>query len=182
MSPQQLLQYGFHHTVLLGIACPLCAHRGFSWQCPPSCPNGHHPDYPDDHPEEGLKTMSNSGSRLTTYRERISTWVYPSFHGNTHLSQNHYYFDLTGTSHIVHSLDKEVDTDKWNLYGHTVDLLYPTGLSGGTCIAMVAEDSMKLGLKVYETVTLKLVWTTTTNFSRASRNGTGLRFGKQDLP
>ena len=54
----------------------------------------------------------------------------------TRLRQAYCNFDLTGTSHIVHSLDREVDTPYWNLCGHNVDMPYPTGLCGGTGIAV----------------------------------------------
>ena len=57
---------------------------------------------------------------------------YPNFHSNTRLSQTHWYFDLTGTSNIVHSLD----TAKWNLHRHTMDVLHPTGLCVWTRIAV----------------------------------------------
>ena len=39
------------------------------------------------------------------------------------LDKTHCYFDLTGTSHIMHSLDLEVDSANWNLPGHTIDVL-----------------------------------------------------------
>ena len=38
---------------------------------------------------------------------------------------------------IVHFLDVEMDSANWNLRGHSVDVLYPTGLRGGTRIAIV---------------------------------------------
>ena len=60
----------------------------------------------------------------------IGTEEYPNFHGNTRLAQTQSYFNLTGNSHIVHSLDVEMDSSNWNLHGHSVDVLYPTGLQG----------------------------------------------------
>ena len=60
----------------------------------------------------------------------IGTEEYPNFHGNTRLAQTQSYFNLTGNSHIVHSLDVEMDSSNWNLHGHSVDVLYPTGLRG----------------------------------------------------
>ena len=43
-------------------------------------------------------------------------------------------------------MDMEVVTANWNLHGHNVDVIYPTGLHGGKCIAEVADD-MELGAK-----------------------------------
>ena len=42
-------------------------------------------------------------------------------------------------------MDMEVDTPNWNLCGHTMDMLYPIGLCGGTYITVVAGDNMELG-------------------------------------
>ena len=55
---------------------------------------------------------------------------HPNFHSNICLGQTHCHFNLTGTYHIVE------DTGNWNLRGHTVNLLYLTGLCGGTRIAV----------------------------------------------
>ena len=78
--------------------------------------------------------MSHSSYRSTTTtsgRSSIGTQEYPNFHGNTQS-----YFDLTGNSHVVHSLDVEMDSSNWNPRGHSVDVLYPSGLQGGTRITV----------------------------------------------
>ena len=62
--------------------------------------------------------------------------MYPNFHGNTRLAQTQIYFDLSGTSHIVPSLDVEMDSANWNPRGHSVDVLYPSGLQGGTRVSV----------------------------------------------
>ena len=82
--------------------------------------------------------MSHSSNRSTTTsgRSSIRTKLYPNFHGNTCLAQTQSYYDLSGTSHIMHSLDIEMDSASWNPHGHSVDVLYPSGLLGGTCIAV----------------------------------------------
>ena len=61
---------------------------------------------------------------------------HPNFHSNIRLGQTHCHFNLTGASYIADSLDMEEDTGNWNLRGHTVNLLYPTRLCGGTRIAV----------------------------------------------
>ena len=83
--------------------------------------------------------MSHSSYRSTTTtsgRSSIGTEEYPNFHGNTRLAQTQSYFDLTGNSHVVHSLDVEMDSSNWNPRGHFVDVLYPSGLQGGTRITV----------------------------------------------
>ena len=88
---------------------------------------------------QGLRTMSHSSNRSTTAtsgRSSIRTRLYPNFHSNTRLAQTQIYFELSGTSHIVHSLDVEMYSVNWNLHGHSLDVLYPSGLLGGTCIAI----------------------------------------------
>ena len=78
--------------------------------------------------------MSHSSNRSTTTSKRssIGTREYLNFHGNTRLAQT---LDLSGTSHIVHSLDVEMDSANWNPRGHSADVLYPSRL-GGTRIAV----------------------------------------------
>ena len=66
----------------------------------------------------------------------IGTEEYPNFHGNTRLAQTQSYFNLTGNSHIVHSLDVEMDSSNWNPRGHSVDVLNPSGLQGRTRITV----------------------------------------------
>ena len=90
-----------------------------------------------------METISQINKRFTISSGRFSNGEDPNFHGNTCLGQTHCYFNLTGTSHIVHSLDVDVNTDNWNLFRHSVDVLYPIGLSEGIC---GAED-----LLTYET-------------------------------
>ena len=81
--------------------------------------------------------MSHSSNRSTTTsgRSSIGSREYSNFHGNTRLAQTQIYFDLSGTSHIVHSLDVEMDSANWNPRGHSADVLYPSRL-GGTRIAV----------------------------------------------
>ena len=82
--------------------------------------------------------MSHSSNRSTTNsgRSSVRTKLYLNFHGNTCLAQTQIYFDLSGTSHIVHSLAVEMDSANWNPHGHSVDILYPSGQLGGTGITV----------------------------------------------
>ena len=59
--------------------------------------------------------MSHLSNRSNTSsgRSSIGTREYPNFDGNTHLAQTQSYFDLSGTSHIVHSIDVEMDSANW---------------------------------------------------------------------
>ena len=52
------------------------------------------------------------------------------------LAKTQSYFDLFGNSHVMHSLDVEMDSSNWNPRGHSVDVLYPSGLQGGTRITV----------------------------------------------
>ena len=74
------------------------------------------------------RSRSNRSTTTTSGRSYIGTEGYPNFHGNTCLAQTQSYFDLSGNSLIVHFLDVEMDSANWNLRGHSVDVLYPTGL------------------------------------------------------
>ena len=74
------------------------------------------------------RSRSNRSTTTTSGRSYIGTEGYLNFHGNTCLARTQSYFDLSGNFLIVRFLDVEMDSANWNLRGHSVDVLYPTGL------------------------------------------------------